>query len=83
MNHTSFRIQSHRFLSAACVVVIDKPYHDTAKGEIEKVHLTTEWKPYSIDLAGKDLSRIVTGFAWVVAGQGKPVTFYLDDVRYE
>jgi hypothetical protein len=61
----------------------DKRYHDTAKDELEKVRLTSDWKQYSFDLAGKDLSRIMTGFAWVVAGQGKPITFYLDDVRYE
>jgi hypothetical protein len=61
----------------------DKRYHDTAKGKIENARLTTEWKQYSIDLSGADLSRIVSGFAWVVAGQGKPVTFYVDDVRYE
>ena len=61
----------------------DKRYHDTAKGEIDKLRLTTEWKQYSIDLSGADLSRIITGFAWVVAGQGKPVVFYIDDVRYE
>lgn len=60
----------------------DKPNHDTAKGET-KAQLTTEWKQYTIDLSGTDLSRIITGFAWVVAGQGKPVTFYVDDVRYE
>jgi hypothetical protein len=61
----------------------DKRYRDTAHGQIEKARLTTEWKQYSIDLGGLDLSRVMTGFAWVVAGQGKPVTFYLDDVRYE
>lgn len=61
----------------------DKRYCDTAKGEIDNVRLTSDWKQYSIDLTGTDLSRIVTGFAWVVAGQGKPVTFYFDDVRYE
>jgi len=61
----------------------DKRYHDSAKGQIEKERLAAEWKQYSIDLSGADLSRIVTGFAWVVAGQGKPVTFYIDDVRYE
>jgi hypothetical protein len=61
----------------------DKRYRDTARGQIDKVRLTTEWKQYSIDLSGLDLSRVITGFAWVVAGQGKPVTFYLDDVRYE
>jgi hypothetical protein len=61
----------------------DKRYHDTAKGQVEKARLTTDWKQYSIDLAGADLSRIITGFAWVVGGRGKPVTFYIDDVRYE
>jgi hypothetical protein len=61
----------------------DKRFHDTAKGELPKVQLTKDWKQYTIDVSGDDLSRIITGFAWVIAGQGKPVTFYLDDVRYE
>ncbi|HWB10368.1 MAG TPA: glycoside hydrolase family 2 TIM barrel-domain containing protein [Pirellulales bacterium] len=61
----------------------DKRYRDTARGQIEKARLTNEWKQYSIDLSGLDLARVVTGFAWVVAGQGEPVTFYLDDIRYE
>lgn len=50
---------------------------------LDKVRLSDDWKQYSIDVSGGDLSRIVTAFAWVVAGQGKPVTFYIDDVRYE
>jgi hypothetical protein len=29
------------------------------------------------------LSRIKTGFAWTLAANGHPVTFYLDDIRYE
>lgn len=61
----------------------DKRFHDTAKGKIDDVRLTKDWKQYSIDLAGADLSRIITGFAWVVAGQGKGVVFYIDDVRFE
>lgn len=61
----------------------DKRYHDTAKGELQNVRLTKDWQEFSLDVSGDDLSRILTGFAWVVAGQGKPVTFYLDDVRYE
>jgi hypothetical protein len=61
----------------------DKRHRDTARGQIEKARLTTEWKQYSIELSGLDLSRVITGFAWVVAGQGEPVTFYLDDIRYE
>lgn len=61
----------------------DKRYRDTSGGSLPNVKLTREWRQYSIDLAGKDLSRIKTGFAWTVAAQGAPVTFYLDDIRYE
>lgn len=61
---------------------LDKPFHDTAQAAIEAT-LTKEWKSYTLDLNGKDLRRIKTGFFWTVAGQGKPVTFYLDDIRYE
>ncbi len=59
----------------------DKCYYDTAKGEID-ITLTDRWHAYRIALANKDLSRIKTGFSWVVAGQGAPITFYLDDIRY-
>jgi Glycosyl hydrolases family 2, TIM barrel domain len=45
--------------------------------------LTNTWKEYTIDVANLDLSRIKTGFCWVLQGQGKPVTFFLDDMRYE
>jgi hypothetical protein len=47
------------------------------------VKLTSDWREYSLDLSGKDLTRIKTGFCWVAAGQGAPVTFFLDDIRYE
>lgn len=60
----------------------DQPYHDTAKGELKDVKLTSEWQKLTIPLTGKDVSRIKTGFGWSLAGQGKPVTFYLDDIRY-
>ena len=60
----------------------DKKYSDSAGGETV-VTLTTDWKQFTIDLKGKDLSCIKTGFQWTVAGQGKPVVFYLDDVQYE
>jgi hypothetical protein len=64
------------------VIKREKPHFDTASGELE-VTLKKEWTQYSIDLTGKDLSRIKTGFGWTVGGQGKPVTFYIDDVKYE
>lgn len=61
----------------------DKEFHDTTLAKLEDVRLTAEWQEYRINLAGQDLSRIKTGFGWVVRGQGSPVTFYLDDIRYE
>ena len=61
----------------------DKTYSDSAGGRLEGVTLTKAWKSYTLDLKGKDLSRIKTGFCWTLAATGKPVTFYLDDIRYE
>ena len=60
----------------------DQPYRDTAKGELKNVKLTPQWQKLRIPLDGRDLSRIKTGFGWSLAGQGKPVTFYLDNIRY-
>ena len=61
----------------------DKKFPDSGSGEIPAVTLTKEWKEYSIDLAGKDLTHIKTGFVWSLAGQAAPVTFYVDDIRFE
>jgi len=61
----------------------DKPYHDKAKGDTGKVKLTTDWKQYEIDLKDKDMSSVKTGFCWVVGGQGQPLNFYLDDIKFE
>jgi Glycosyl hydrolases family 2, TIM barrel domain len=61
----------------------DKPYFDTVQEKLDRVALTREWKQYTIDLKGKDLSRIKSGFGWTLAATGAPVTFYLDDIRYE
>lgn len=65
------------------VLGADKKYSDSATGAINEVKLTKEWKEYTIDLEGKDLTRIKTGFVWAVAGQGSPVVFFLDDIRFE
>jgi hypothetical protein len=61
----------------------EKKYPDSASGETPEIKLTKEWKKYEIDLEGKDLKRVKTGFVWAVEGQGAPVTFYLDEIRYE
>ncbi|MBI3192170.1 MAG: hypothetical protein HYZ36_05840, partial [Pedosphaera parvula] len=55
---------------------------DTARGKLDQVVLTETWRRYSIDLRAKDLSRIKTGFAFVINGQERPVVFYLDDIQY-
>lgn len=61
----------------------DKKFSDSGSGTTGPLKLTKEWVQYTIDLAGRDLTRIKTGFVWTLAGQGKPVTFYLDDIKYE
>ena len=65
------------------VLGTDKKYSDSATGAINDLKLTKEWTEYAIDLAGKDLTRIKTGFVWTVDGQGSPVVFFLDDIRLE
>ena len=64
------------------VIGADKPFHDSAKRDLE-VTLTAEWREYDIDVAGADLTRVKTGFMWVVAGQGQPLTFFLDDIGWQ
>ena len=61
----------------------EKAFSDSARGQTGEVKLSDRWTQYQIDLKGMDLSRIKTGFCWVLAAPGQPVTFYLDDIRYE
>ena len=64
--------------------LLDKAnYPDSSKGEIKDAELTKEWKQYTIDLSGKDLSQIKTPFAWILGAKGDPITFYLDDIKFE
>ena len=65
------------------VIAKEKPFYDTAQAKLAVDGLTKEWKQYTIDLQGKDMSRIKTGFGWTLAATGEPVTFCLDDIRYE
>ena len=61
----------------------DKTHWDTGKKETGEISLTTEWKQFTIELEGLNLGRIKTGFYWTLAGQGKPLTFYLDRIAFE
>ncbi len=60
-------------------------YPDSDTAAIGPVILTTEWKEYTIDLRGKDLSYISGGFCWATNADVNPdgATFYLDDIVYE
>jgi hypothetical protein len=60
-----------------------KKFFDTGKGSLGKVSLSKDWQRYEIDVSTQDLTRIKTGFVWTLASPGKPVTFYLDDIRWE
>jgi Glycosyl hydrolases family 2, TIM barrel domain len=60
-----------------------KKFPDSASGETGDVKLAKDWQQYSIGLTGKNLACLKTGFCWSLAGQGHPVTFYLDDIRFE
>lgn len=62
-----------------------KLYPDSDSASIGPVILTADWKEYSIDLRGKDLSYISGGFAWVANVNSNPhhCTFYVDNIRFE
>ena len=60
-----------------------KQFPDSGSGELKAVKLTNDWRKYRIEIGGNiDMQRIKTGFYWSAAGQGKPINFYLDDIKY-
>jgi len=65
------------------VIGKNMPFWDTGKASLGKVKLDATWKQFIIPLAGKDLSRIITGFVFSMQGRTDGVTFYLDDIVYE
>ncbi|MDD5270707.1 MAG: hypothetical protein PHE80_05925 [Candidatus Omnitrophica bacterium] len=60
-------------------------FPDTVTKELNELKLGSQWKQYSIDLTGRDLSNISGGFCWTADGKLNPkgCTFYLDEVVYE
>ncbi len=68
---------------AVGILDTNKEFFDTAKAELKGKKLKTEWKQYSIDLKKQDLTRIKTPFVWTLAGRGRSVRFYLDDIQFE
>jgi hypothetical protein len=64
-----------------------KPYPDSsAKRSLGYVTLTRDWKSYTLNLAGADLTYVLGGFGWATsAGQNnnRDIVFYLDDIQYD
>lgn len=60
-------------------------YPDSDSEAIGPVELTNEWKQYTIELKGKDLSHIIGGFCWAASKDDNPNGFsiYFDDMMYE
>ncbi|HNV23460.1 MAG TPA: hypothetical protein PLH56_02800 [Candidatus Omnitrophota bacterium] len=60
-------------------------FSDSAKITMGPVILTNEWREYTIDLRGRNLSYISGGFGWATNTRVNPETciFYLDDIRFE
>ncbi len=60
-------------------------YSDSDAAEIGPIVLSKEWKKYTIDLTGRDMSYVIGGFCWVTNADVNPegCTFYLDDIVYE
>ncbi len=58
---------------------------DSDSASIGPINLTKDWKKYTIDLSGKNLSHIIGGFAWSASRDNNPngFTIYLDEIRYE
>ncbi len=55
------------------------------KMQTKFVTLTKEWKEYTIELNGCDLTNVVQGFGWTTKStinRYKDVTFFLDDIQY-
>ena len=60
-------------------------YPDTDMAVIGPVILSNEWRKYTIDLRGKDLSYISGGFSWATNVDFNPQSckFYIDNIQYE
>jgi len=60
-------------------------YPDTDIAVIGPLILSTEWKQYTLDLTGKDLSYISGGFSWTTSEDvnSSQCIFYLDEIKYE
>jgi hypothetical protein len=59
-------------------------YKDSYGNSIREV-LGTEWRKYAIPLDGMSTEQVIFGFLWAANPDpgGAPVTFYVDEIRFE
>lgn len=57
---------------------------DSDEAATDAIELTKQWKQYSIDLTGRNLSHMIGGFGFAMNGDSNPngATFYLDEIVY-
>lgn len=65
------------------IIGAEKPFPDSGRGKLADLRLSRDWQRFDLDLAGKDLSRIKSGFVIVLTGRGQAQTVDLDDIVYE
>ena len=60
-------------------------YPDSDFASIGPVILLQQWRQYTIDLRGKDLSSISGGFSWIANVDNNPnsCVFFIDDIHFE
>ncbi|MFA5092518.1 MAG: hypothetical protein WC543_01040 [Candidatus Omnitrophota bacterium] len=60
-------------------------YPDTLLVEMGPITLTSDWKQYTVNLVGKDLSYVNGAFGWATNADLNPdgATFYMDDIKFE
>jgi hypothetical protein len=62
-----------------------KKYQASFEVESDLITLTEEWKQYTLDLNGQNLSQVIAAFVLVIRGQDTDpagATFCLDDIEY-
>ena len=60
----------------------DTAHPDSGKTSVEGIILKQAWQRYRVPLKSNDLTSIKTGFVVTLTGRSKPVTVYLDSIRF-
>jgi hypothetical protein len=63
----------------------NKPNQSSFEVENDFVTLTPEWRQYTIDIRGKNLSKVVSAFTWAINAEDNPngAIFYLSEIMYQ